>query len=317
MSGSGGKRKREDAEAHQPTKRTLNPETNESGTKIVEGNIVDTVNALPINEFISRYVPRNILELKIPISVPVPDQKTPQVEKVIESKTAKPDVEHKLTYSTSVYSSSDIPARYYDACFNLIYKTSYAAYKASSTGWSARKKRDEMRLDDMRYLLLLRDPLSDVPEEEPLHEANLHEQGKNNKRKSARVKRAAKEDVDADDEPLPLLGGFISFMTTYEDDIPVLYLYEIHIHPSLQNRGIGNTLMTAFEDIARKIGSLKKTMLTVFRSNEAGRRFYERLGYDVDEFSPEPRVLRGGVVRECDYLILSKEISKNARNCAV
>ena len=35
-------------------------------------------------------------------------------------------------------------------------------------------------------------------------------------------------------------------------------------------------------------------------------RFYERLGYEKDEFSPEPRVLRNGTVVEIDYVILSK-----------
>lgn len=28
--------------------------------------------------------------------------------------------------------------------------------------------------------------------------------------------------------------GFLSFMPTYEDDFPVLYIYEIHLAPSLQ-----------------------------------------------------------------------------------
>lgn len=94
-------------------------------------------------------------------------------------------------------------------------------------------------------------------------------------------------------------------MTTYEDGKQVLYCYEIHIHPLLQGQGIGRHLMTLFEETGRRIG-LEKSMLTVFRANNAATSFYERLGYSVDEFSPGPRQLRNGTVKEPDYLILSK-----------
>ena len=63
--------------------------------------------------------------------------------------------------------------------------------------------------------------------------------------------------------------------------------------------------MSLFEDTGRRIG-LEKGMLTVFKANTAALAFYERLGYGVDEFSPEPRELRNGTVKEPDYLILSK-----------
>jgi ribosomal protein S18 acetylase RimI-like enzyme len=94
-------------------------------------------------------------------------------------------------------------------------------------------------------------------------------------------------------------------MTTYEDGKQVLYCYEIHIHPSLQGQGIGRHLMALFEETGRRIG-LEKGMLTVFKANSAATRFYERLGYGIDEFSPGPRQLRNGTVKEPDYLILSK-----------
>lgn len=94
-------------------------------------------------------------------------------------------------------------------------------------------------------------------------------------------------------------------MTTYEDGKEVLYCYEIHIQPSLQGRGVGRQLMNLYEETARRIG-LEKTMLTVFRANESALAFYERLGYEIDEYSPGPRRLRNGTVKEPDYLILSK-----------
>lgn len=51
--------------------------------------------------------------------------------------------------------------------------------------------------------------------------------------------------------------------------------------------------------------SVEKTMLTCFVPNEGGRRFYERMGFEVDESSPGDRKLRSGKVVKSDYVILS------------
>ena len=102
--------------------------------------------------------------------------------------------------------------------------------------------------------------------------------------------------------------GFISFMLTFEDGFEVIYLYEIHLHTNLHGLGHGKHLMSIFEN-AGSIAEVKKAMLTVFKANEKALRFYENLGYSEDDFSPRPRKLRNGVVKEPDYFILSKELS--------
>ena len=132
-----------------------------------------------------------------------------------------------------------------------------------------------MRLPDLRYVLL----------------KNAYEDGEGN------GENGQDQDVQ----------GFMSFMLTYEDGYEVIYLYEIHLSPQLQGQGLGKKLMDMMEEVGRKAG-VEKSMLTVFRRNEAARSFYERLGYGVDEFSPRARKLRGGFVREVDYLILSKSL---------
>lgn len=68
--------------------------------------------------------------------------------------------------------------------------------------------------------------------------------------------------------------------------------------------------MNLLESIGEKIPHTQKTMLTCFVSNERGVKFYERLGYEKDEFSPPPKILRNGTKVEADYVILSKSIQR-------
>ncbi len=58
------------------------------------------------------------------------------------------------TYSISLYTSSTISPADFESCFHLIESTSCSAYATSSIGWSPTKKRKEMRLPDLRYLLV-------------------------------------------------------------------------------------------------------------------------------------------------------------------
>ncbi|PMB65917.1 hypothetical protein BM221_008116 [Beauveria bassiana] len=75
--------------------------------------------------------------------------------------------------------------------------------------------------------------------------------------------------------------AFTSFMPTWEDNKPVVHV------------------TTA----ADRIGALHKTMLTCFTANARARRFYEKLGFAVDDSSPRPRRLRDKVV-EPEYVIM-------------
>jgi len=55
-------------------------------------------------------------------------------------------------------------------------------------------------------------------------------------------------------------------------------LWAVRVLAPLQNMGIGARMMLAAEDRIRERGR-REAMLTVERSNNAARRFYERLGY--------------------------------------
>ena len=167
-----------------------------------------------------------------------------------------------------------------DACFALIQNSSAAAYKSSEMKWSPSNKRKEMVLPDMRYLIISEENSASTPCTDECSR-------------------------DAETTTRPVVLGFISFMITYEDGYEVLYVYEVHLSENLRGQGVGTVLMDIVEEIGRSAG-VEKCMLTVFRSNRGAVRWYERRGYILDDFSPGPRTLRNGMLKQPTYLILSK-----------
>jgi RimJ/RimL family protein N-acetyltransferase len=63
-------------------------------------------------------------------------------------------------------------------------------------------------------------------------------------------------------------------------------------------------------DVAENIPAVEKTMLTCFVSNASGLKFYEKLGFTKDEYSPRERKLRGGKTVIPDYVILSRRTTR-------
>ena len=175
-------------------------------------------------------------------------------------------------------SPKGLSAEYLDICLELIEATSADDYKSSEMKWSRSKKKVEMRLPDMKYIILL----SSLP--------GQHESVQ--------------------------LAGFISFMVIYEDGHEVIYCYEIHLAEEWQGKGIGKKLMQIMEQIGDSV-KVEKAMLTVFKSNKRALRMYESLGYVEDEFSPQPRKLRNGMIKEPIYVILSKQLNDNKPSTAV
>jgi N-alpha-acetyltransferase 40 len=161
-----------------------------------------------------------------------------------------------------------------EQCLRLIESTSAECYRNSETKWSLYKKRKEMHLPDMRYLILV----------------------ENNTDPSIMEPRVA---------------GFVSFMITYEDRKQVVYCYEIHLTSPWQGKGIGKKLMAIVEGVGRRVG-MEKSMLTVFKANARAVKMYESIGYREDEFSPGPTKLRNGKVKEPSYVILSKDLRTGA-----
>ena len=198
-----------------------------------------------------------------------------------------------------------------DLCFDLLSTNLKTAYEASSWGWHPVKKRLEMRDYRMRYLLL---------------------------RSVALASGSVSIDAEKEDD-VGGIAAFLSFMVTIEDDRLVTYVYEVQVDANYRGLGLGSILMDIVETLASRQsprgpaaivdGYLEEpdplpptdghgtytTMLTVFTSNTAARRFYERRGYQVDVISPEPRQTRQGVI-ECDYIIMSRPCPPAGRTTA-
>jgi ribosomal protein S18 acetylase RimI-like enzyme len=221
------------------------------------------------------------------------------------------------TTPLAVYSSSTIPPLDLEACLDLIEQTSGDAYTASGIGWSRPKKRKEMKLPDMKYLLVRGDSVHESEPEGPLLSADdaqgeprlavIPDEPVSELKSGSATRQKDKDQNESQKQSLARILGFLSFMVTYEDGKEVVYCYEIHLSPMARGRGLGGVLMSRMEGIGRLIG-LEKAMLTVFKSNVAAREFYRKGGYVVDENSPQPRTLRNGTVKEWDYEILSKRL---------
>ncbi|KAI9680395.1 MAG: hypothetical protein M1829_001281 [Trizodia sp. TS-e1964] len=189
-----------------------------------------------------------------------------------------------VAYDISLQKSSILSEADLESCFNLIKETSEADYRSSSLGWKPISKKSEMQLPDLEYLLVKKRPIS----------------MQDNCKDTTRLEPAS-SDPQA-------LEAFASFMITYENNCKVIYVYEIHLTPMVRGSGLGAHLMGIIEDIGQRADGVKKAMLTVFASNTRAVRFYEKLGYSEDEFSPKPKRLRGGKTKASTYIILSKNL---------
>lgn len=233
------------------------------------------LNALPTPTFRAKLFPPNSTSSTFTLSTRTPHPTTDNINN--DEKEPAPLPSYSYDYSLQVRASTELSAGEFEACFGLVRETSGADYGASSVGWRSGEKKREMRLRDLRYVLLVR-----AQERE-------QEQGGGGENSGEKV------------------CGFLSFMLTWEDGVEVVYCYEIHLEECVRGKGVGGRLMGVLEEVGRRAG-VQKAMLTVFRRNEGAVGFYEGLGYGVDEYSPKPKRLRNGVVKEVDYLILSKSL---------
>lgn len=79
-----------------------------------------------------------------------------------------------------------------------------------------------------------------------------------------------------------------------------IFSYELQIDDGYKNKGLGEHLMKALEALA-KVWEMERVVLTLLTNNEGAYRFYKRLGYTLDDTTPDKS-------EETAYEIVSKMI---------
>ncbi|XP_024437908.2 uncharacterized protein LOC7485183 isoform X2 [Populus trichocarpa] len=107
------------------------------------------------------------------------------------------------------------------------------------------------------------------------------------------------------------LVGFVHYRFTLEEDIPVLYVYEIQLESHVQGKGLGKFLMQLIELIARK-SCMGAVVLTVQKANAVAMNFYRsKLRYTISSISPSRVDPLMGL--EKSYEILCKAFDHEAK----
>ncbi|ESZ97279.1 hypothetical protein SBOR_2353 [Sclerotinia borealis F-4128] len=157
------------------------------------------------------------------------------------------------TYQLKLYMSKTLPAKDLKSCLDLIERTSGKHYRGSRKGWNVGRKRREMRLWDLRYLVVREGVKEGEGEGEGGSEIDCG--GEGGEWEDLDVERGESEEgegegdekeggAEEDGEEMEKMEekivekgeikGFMSFMPTFEDEIEVLYLYEIHLEDELR-----------------------------------------------------------------------------------
>ncbi|KAF8398880.1 hypothetical protein HHK36_014744 [Tetracentron sinense] len=105
--------------------------------------------------------------------------------------------------------------------------------------------------------------------------------------------------------------GFVQYRFAVEEEVPVVYVYELQLEPRIQGRGLGKFLMQLIELIARK-NRMGAVMLTVQKANLLATNFYtNKLRYIISTISPSRVDPLIGL--EKSYEILCKAFDHEAR----
>ncbi|KAH0749775.1 hypothetical protein KY290_029007 [Solanum tuberosum] len=103
------------------------------------------------------------------------------------------------------------------------------------------------------------------------------------------------------------LVAFVHYRFTIEEEIPVLYVYELQLEHRVQGKGLGKFLMVLIELIAQK-GKMSAVVLTVQKANMIAMNFYRnKLRYLISTMSPSQMGL------QTNYELLCKSFDYEAK----
>ncbi|XP_004299499.1 PREDICTED: N-alpha-acetyltransferase 40 isoform X2 [Fragaria vesca subsp. vesca] len=105
--------------------------------------------------------------------------------------------------------------------------------------------------------------------------------------------------------------GFVHFRFVIEEDLPVLYVYELQLESHVQGKGLGKFLMQLIELIARK-NHMTAVVLTVQKANLVAMNFYtSKMRYVISSISPSK--VDPWLGTQKSYEILCKSFSNDAK----
>ncbi|PAN08469.1 hypothetical protein PAHAL_1G415400 [Panicum hallii] len=107
------------------------------------------------------------------------------------------------------------------------------------------------------------------------------------------------------------LVGFVHYRFVLEEELPVVYVYELQMEPSAQGKGLGKFMMQLIEQIACK-NQMGAVMLTVQKANTQAMAFYTKLRYVISSTSPSQVDPQIGL--EKSYEILCKTFDSEAKS---
>ncbi|KAL0917587.1 hypothetical protein M5K25_012660 [Dendrobium thyrsiflorum] len=108
------------------------------------------------------------------------------------------------------------------------------------------------------------------------------------------------------------LVGFMHYRFIVEEEIPVLYVYELQLESYAREKGLGKFLMQLIELIARK-NQMGAVILTVQKANVLAMNFYtSRLRYVISAISPSK--VDPLIGSEKSYEILCKTFNNEAED---
>ncbi|CAN4100608.1 unnamed protein product [Withania somnifera] len=104
------------------------------------------------------------------------------------------------------------------------------------------------------------------------------------------------------------LVAFVHYRFTIEEEIPVLYVYELQLEHRVQGKGLGKFLMVLIELIAQK-SKMSAVVLTVQKANRIAMNFYRnKLRYLISTVSPSQMGL------QTTYELLCKSFDYEAKS---
>jgi N-alpha-acetyltransferase 40 len=153
--------------------------------------------------------------------------------------------------SSSDLSDADLAVLYELTQTNMLEHYNHAAeVDPTDWSWNEKKKMEELRHPEARYLIARAAP-------------------------SSLVSGTSKGDIV----------GFAHIRFELEGIYEVTYIYELQIAQMAQKHGLGKRIMQLIELVSVKL-AMKWVMLTVFKGNDAAGNFYTKLKYELDEIDP-------------------------------